>query len=79
MVSTDMGNVSYRVPTIHPMVKVSPVRRVPALGRVRPWAVSADGDRGVLDGAKAMAMTAVDLWLRPDAMAEVRAAFDPAP
>ncbi|MEA2716308.1 MAG: hypothetical protein QOI99_625 [Actinomycetota bacterium] len=79
MVSTDMGNVSYRVPTIHPMVKVSPSDvglHSPEFAR---WAASPDGDRGVLDAAKAMAMTVVDLWLRPDAMDEVRAAFDPAP
>ena len=31
--------------------------------------------RAVLDGAKAMAMTVVDLWLRPDAMAQVREGF----
>jgi hypothetical protein len=43
------------------------------------WAGGAEGDRAVLDGAKAMAMTVVDLWLRPGAMGEVRAAFDPAP
>jgi hypothetical protein len=43
------------------------------------WAVSDAGDRAALDGAKAMAMTVVDLWLRPGALAEVRAAFDAAP
>ena len=79
MVSTDMGNVSYRVPTIHPIVKVSPSDVGLHSVEFARWAVSADGDRGVLDAAKAMAMTAVDLWLRPDALEEVRAAFDPAP
>ena len=79
MVSTDMGNVSYRVPTIHPIVKISPADVGLHSAAFATWAASAEGDRGVLDAAKAMAMTAVDLWLRPDAMAEVRAAFDPAP
>ena len=43
------------------------------------YAAGPDGDRAVLDGAKAMAMTVVDLWLRPPALAEVRAAFDAGP
>lgn len=79
MVSTDMGNVSYRVPTIHPIVKVSPPDVALHSAEFATWAASPDGDRGVLDAAKAMAMTAVDLWLRPEAAAEVRAAFGPAP
>lgn len=79
VVSTDMGNVSYRVPTIHPIVKISPADVGLHSAEFATWAASPDGDRGVLDAAKAMAMTVVDLWLRPDALAEVRAAFDPAP
>jgi hypothetical protein len=71
-----MGNVSYRVPAIHPMIRVSP----PSISIHSPefagYAAGADGDRAVLDGAKAMAMTVVDLWLRPDAMADVRARFE---
>jgi hypothetical protein len=39
------------------------------------WAVSPEGQRGMADGAMAMAMTAVDVWLRPGAAAEIRAAF----
>ena len=80
MVSTDMGNVSYRVPTIHPIVKVSPPDVALHSAEFARWAASPEGDRAVLDGAKAMAMTVVDLWLRPRApLEEVRAAFDPAP
>ena len=33
--STDMGNVSYLVPSIHPMIKVSPAERVHSTHRVR--------------------------------------------
>ncbi|HVF14354.1 MAG TPA: amidohydrolase [Acidimicrobiales bacterium] len=79
MVSTDMGNVSYRVPTIHPIVKVSPAEVGLHSAEFAGWAASPDGDRGVLDAAKAMAMTVVDLWLRPGALDEVRAAFTPGP
>src|SRR5207253_3034124 len=54
MVSTDMGNVSYRVPTIHPIVKVSPSDVGLHSSAFATWAASPEGDRGVLDAAKAM-------------------------
>jgi amidohydrolase len=79
MASTDMGNVSHVVPSIHPMLAASPPEVSLHSAEFAKWAASPEGDRAVLDGAKAMAMTTVDLWLRPEAMAEVRAAFDPAP
>ena len=73
--STDMGNVSYEVPSIHPMLAVSPPD-VPI--HTTEFARSAAGPAGgaaVLDGARAMAMTVADLWLRPEALEQVRAAF----
>jgi len=76
--STDMGNVSQLVPSIHPMIAVGPPDVPLHSAAFARWAGAAEGDRAVLDGAKAMAMTVVDLWLRPGALAEVRAAFDPA-
>ena len=78
--STDMGNVSYLVPSIHPMIRVAP-RGVPIhTAEFAVHARSEAGDRAVLDGAKAMAMTVVDLWCRPDAVAAAAAelAADPA-
>jgi metal-dependent amidase/aminoacylase/carboxypeptidase family protein len=58
--STDMGNVSYLVPSIHPMIKVA-ADGVPIHTQdFAEWADGADADRAVLDGAKAMAMTALD-------------------
>jgi amidohydrolase len=64
--STDMGNVSYLVPSIHPMIKVAPDGvpiHTPDFAR---WARAEEGDRAVIDGAKAMAMTVVDLWCSAD-------------
>jgi amidohydrolase len=78
-VSTDMGNVSYLVPSIHPMVKVSDPTMSLHSRAFAEAAASAAGERAVLDAAKAMAMTAADLWLDPAVYQEVRAAFDPAP
>jgi len=73
--STDMGNVSHVVPSIHPMLAVAP----PGVGihtaGFAAHAASDAGDEGVLLGAKAMAMTIVDLWTRPEALEGCRAAF----
>jgi amidohydrolase len=77
--STDMGNVSHLVPSIHPMIAVSPPDVSLHSADFARWAASADGDRAVLDGAKAMAMTVLDLWLGSGAVGEVRAAFGSGP
>ena len=52
-----MGNVSYLVPSIHPMIKVAADGVAIHTLEFAEWARSADGDKAVLDGAKAMAMT----------------------
>lgn len=75
LLSTDMGNVSYVVPSIHPMVKVAPSGVSIHTEEFAQWAVSPEGDGAVLDAAKALAMTVVDLWTTPGAIDRVRAAF----
>jgi len=73
--STDMGNVSYEVPGIHPMLRVAPPGvsiHTPEFAR---YAAGPEGDAAVLDGAKAMAMTIVDLWLQPTTLVQVNEAF----
>ncbi len=76
--STDMGNVSYLVPSIHPMIKVAPDGVPIHTPDFAGFAITEAADRAVLDGAKAMAMTVVDLWagegLLDTARAEHRAA-----
>lgn len=60
--STDMGNVSHEVPSIHPMIAVAPrgvAIHTPEFAR---HARSEAGDRAVLDGAKALACTVIDAW-----------------
>lgn len=73
--STDMGNVSYLVPSIHPMIAVSPPNVAIHTEDFVRYAGGADGDRAVVDGAKALAMTVVDLWATPGALDSVKAAF----
>lgn len=66
--STDMGNVSHAVPSIHPMIKVAPDNVAIHSPEFADYAKSQSGDQAVLDGAKMMAMTVADLWLDPDAL-----------
>lgn len=73
--STDMGNISYLVPSIHPMIKVAPDGVPIHSVDFAKWAAADEGDRAVVDGAKAMAMTVVDLWCSPGVLAQAQAAF----
>ncbi len=73
--STDMGNVSYAVPAIHPMIKVAPTGCAIHTPDFATHARSEDGDRAVIDGALSMALTIVDLWADTESMASVRDAF----
>jgi amidohydrolase len=73
--STDMGNVSYVVPSIHPMIKVGPSHVSIHSQEFAKFTASEDGDAAVVDGAKALAMTVVDLWLRPDVLAAAKDEF----
>jgi amidohydrolase len=61
--STDMGNVSYAVPSIHPMIQVAPPGVPIHTLAFAGFAAGPEGDRAVIDGAKALAFTVADLWL----------------
>lgn len=74
--STDMGNVSHLVASIHPMIAISPADVSPHSTQFALCASGPMGDLAVIDGAKAMAMTIVDLWLRPEILEQVHDAFE---
>ncbi|MFQ5666752.1 MAG: M20 family metallopeptidase [Candidatus Binatia bacterium] len=73
--STDMGNVSKLVPAIHPMIAVSPPAVPLHSAEFAHWAASEAGHHAVIDGAKALAMTALDVLCTPPLLAAARAAF----
>jgi len=73
--STDMGNVSQRVPAIHPMLACSPPNVSIHNPEFAKWAASDMGDQAVLDGAKALAMTALDFFADEKLRAEVARSF----
>ncbi len=61
--STDMGNVSVLLPAIHPSIQVTPRGVNIHTAEFARFARSEEGDRALIDAAKAMAMTAVDVLI----------------
>jgi amidohydrolase len=76
--STDMGNVSYVVPAIHPMIQAAPDGTAIHTEDFERAAAAHSGDRAVIDGATALAWTVADLWSDPDLLASVRREFEAA-
>jgi len=74
--STDMGNVSYRVPSIHPMIASAPLLCSIHNAEFEQWAGGEMGDEAAVDGAKALAMTAVDYLCDPELRRRVRESFE---
>jgi len=73
--STDMGNVSYVVPSIHPMIAAAPAGATIHTTDFAGHARAESGDRAVVDGALAMAWTVADLWSDEELRGAVRAEF----
>ena len=60
-VSTDMGNVSLTIPSIHPFIGLGSFPIVNHQPEFTAYCATAEADRAVIDGAVAMAWTVVDL------------------
>ncbi|TVS19003.1 MAG: M20 family peptidase [Gammaproteobacteria bacterium] len=73
--STDMGNVSQRVPSIHPMLAAAPRNVVIHHPDFAHYAGSEMGDAAALDGARTLALTAYDFLVDAELRDEVAKAF----
>jgi amidohydrolase len=72
--STDMGNVSQVVPSIHPTIAIAPGDVLIHTPEFAAAAASEAGHNGLLDAAKAMAMTVADI-LQPGTIDKIRQEF----
>src|SRR5262247_1036126 len=73
--STDCGNVSQVIPTIHPYIRISP-DGIPGHSReFAEWAKSPLARAGMIAGAKALALTALDLVAKADALRQAKEEF----
>jgi hypothetical protein len=59
--STDMGNVSLALPAIHPLIGINSIPAVNHQPEFTAACATPDADRAVVDGAVAMAWTAIDI------------------
>jgi amidohydrolase len=74
--STDMGNVSRIVPAIHPGIAIAPLDVNGHSPQFCEYAASPAGDKACIDGAKALAMTAIDILTDAVLREAMRAEFE---
>lgn len=70
--STDTGNVSHIIPTIHPHIKMGSSSLVGHTVEFREAAKSAHGDHALLQGAKIMATMAIELIEKPEELQRIK-------
>ncbi|KAB2329537.1 M20 family metallopeptidase [Cytobacillus depressus] len=73
--STDAGNISQVVPTIHPYIKIGADDLVPHTVPFREAAASERGDQALITGAKALGLTALRLITEPQLLDEIKDEF----
>lgn len=73
--STDMGNVSQLVPSIHPIIAVSPTDVAIHTNEFETYSASEFGHQAIIDGAIAMAWTVVDLLTESNHLRDANEAF----
>jgi len=73
--STDMGNVSQVVPSIHPTIAIAPLEILVHTPEFAAAAASQVGQQGLMDAAKAMAMTVVDILGQPRMLDKIKQEF----
>ena len=72
--STDMGNVSHVVPSIHPLYSIEST----AVNHTRAFTAAAateEAHKKTVIAAKAMAMSAIDVLCNPKLLAEIKKEF----
>jgi amidohydrolase len=74
--STDMGNVSHLVPSIQPYVAIAPKGVLIHSAEFASAAASESGIKGMIDAAKALAMTVVDLLSNPELLIKAKEEFE---
>lgn len=73
--STDMGDISQILPAIHPYLAIAPESVAGHSIEFAAAANSRTGQEAMLNAARAMAMTCLDLFYRPELLEQARAEF----
>ena len=72
MGSTDMGDVSHSIPSIHPYLAIAPENIAGHTLEFKEYCISEEGKSAMLDAAKTLAMTTIDLLLNPELLVKAR-------
>lgn len=75
--SSDIGNLSQRIPTIHVDIGICDSTKVSHSPEFAEAAKSDKGIEGMVNGAKALAMTVYDLFSSPDNIKTIQQEFGP--
>jgi amidohydrolase len=73
--STDFGNVSYRIPGIHPLISIASAETALHTREFAAAANTASAERGAYDGAAGLALTALDYLCDPELQRAVAEEF----
>lgn len=73
--SSDIGNVSRIMPTIHPHVPMRPGINIHTHG-FADATISPDGHRALMEGVRCLSITAVELFFSPGAVERIKKEFD---
>jgi len=73
--SSDMGNVSQVVPSIHPYIAIGPKKMPGHSIEFVKAAASEKGHQGLICSAKGLAMTAIDVFTNPELLTEIKKEF----
>lgn len=74
--STDMGNVSKVVPSIHPLMSIDSLPAVNHQADFAAHTITPKGDRAIVDAATSLAWTVIDLAATPGALERMRQEFE---
>ena len=73
--STDAGNISQVVPTIHPYIKIGSSNLIGHTVEFREAARSEKGDHALITGAKGLSLTALRLFAEDGLLAKITEEF----
>ena len=73
--SSDIGNVSQVVPAIHPYISICDPSVAGHSKEFAEASASGRGHEAMLNAAKALAMTSIDLYTNPEFLEQVKAEF----
>ncbi|MHA1396836.1 MAG: M20 family metallopeptidase [Candidatus Heimdallarchaeaceae archaeon] len=74
--SSDIGNVSHIVPTIHPYIAIADEETPGHSKGFAEVAISEKGQQAMLTAAKALAMTAIDIYTKPELVEQMKKEFE---